>query len=134
MADDVGATRTMLTPNAEALSQNLERFLDRWNANLRDTTLKQLSNITKHVVQGCLSGIPPGVVTNYNEALHRYFNPYFNKAQLGIQAGYALLCLLFWLSMSSLRTSNCFELYILVFLLLLVYLLQSINNIQICNQ
>ena len=44
-----------------------------------------------------MSGIPPGVGTNRNEALHRHLKPYFNKARLGVQAGYALLCLLFWL-------------------------------------
>ncbi len=67
--------------------------------------MKQLSNIKKHIAQGnikkhiaqgCLSGIPPGIGTNRNEALHRHLNVYFNKARLGSQTGYALLCLLFW--------------------------------------
>ncbi len=98
MVGDVGATRKMTTPNVEVLLQNLDVFVNRWEkiANLRDTTMKQLSNIKKHIAQGCLSGIPPGIGTNRNEALHRHLNVYFNKARLGSQAGYALLCLLFW--------------------------------------
>ena len=99
MPGDVGKRRCMSTPNPEQLRENLEVFVDRWKklVSLRDTTLKELDNIKKHVVKGCLSDIPPGIGTNRNEALHKHLNPYFHKSRLGVHAAYALLCLLFYI-------------------------------------
>ena len=110
-AGDVATRRTMPTPDTTAISENLNKFIERWMnmADLRSTTIKELNNLKKHIA--CLSNIPPGIGTNRNEALHRFLNPYFNsKTRLGVQTGYALLCVLFWLhnkKISSKATSIC---------------------------
>ena len=48
-----------------------------------------------HIVQGCLSHIPPGVGTNRNENLHRCINPFFSRCRMGIPLAVALLTILF---------------------------------------
>lgn len=94
---DVGKVRTKDTPSPEVMLDNLARFESRWKAILNNGTLNEISNLRKHIAKGCLSGIPPGIGTNKNEALHKHINPYFRKSRLGVQAAYALLCILFYL-------------------------------------
>lgn len=96
-AGDIGIKRMLPTPDTETILVNLENFIARWKelANLKDKTMKELTNLKKHVT--CLSNIPFNLGTNRNEALHRHLNPYFIKTRLGVQAGYAFLCLLLWL-------------------------------------
>ena len=95
---DLSKNRSMPTPTTSVLLENYQAFCERWKGiGVRDTTLKELNNIKKHIMKGCLSDIPPGVGTNRNEAIHRHINPYFNKSTLGVHSAYALLCLLFFM-------------------------------------
>ena len=94
---DIGVKRSLPTPEATAIAEKLETFTARWKTELSQKTLKEITNLKKHIDKGCLSGIPPGMVTNRNEVLHKTINPYFNKATLGVRGAYAILCLLFYL-------------------------------------
>ena len=109
MSGDIGKTRSMPTPQPHIIYQNLHLFLGRWQqvAKFRNTTLKEIENLKKHIIKGCLTNVPTGFGTNRNEALHKHINPYFRKSRLGVQAAYALLCLLFY--MHNKRKSDVLE-------------------------
>lgn len=62
---------------------------------LNEKCLKEIQNLKSHIIKGCLSGIPSGMGTNRNEALHKNINPYFSQSRLSVHMAYALLSLLF---------------------------------------
>ena len=75
-------TRSMTTPCAEVQNEKLSHFNRIWlNKVDRDghpvlnmATKNAIGSLTRHVVRGCLSDIPPGIGTNKNERLHRLLN------------------------------------------------------------
>ena len=106
MSCDIGKTRSMPTPQPHIIYQKLHLFPGRWQqvAKFRNTGLKEIEILKKHIIKGCL---PPGFGTNRNEALRKHINPYFCKSRLGVQAAYALLRLLFY--MHNKRKSDVLE-------------------------
>ena len=73
-AGDVADKRTQATPEPNVLTKNIDDFTERWQKIspklMSSKTLKEISNLKKHIDEGCLSAIPPGHGTNRNEALH----------------------------------------------------------------
>ena len=94
-AGDVADKRTQATPEPNVLTKNIDDFTERWQKIspklMSSKTLKEISNLKKHIDEGCLSAIPPGHGTNRNEALHRYINPYFHRTRLSVQVSYTIL-------------------------------------------
>ena len=100
---DVGPERTKPTPNAEVLTNNLDKFTQRWKGAtfngvkvLSAAALSELQKLRKHMEKGCLSGIKPGRGTNRNEGLHRTLNKIMGSSRYGVELSYALLTQCFY--------------------------------------
>ena len=100
---DVGPERTKPTPNAEVLTNNLDKFIQRWKGAtfngvkvLSAAALSELRKLRKHMEKGCLSGIKPGRGTNRNEGLHRTLNKIMGSSRYGVELSYALLTQCFY--------------------------------------
>ena len=98
---DIQQIRRKTTPTPDKILKNIDDFISTWekvefNGILTDKCLKELRNLKSHVSKGCLSGIPVGMGTNRNEALHKYINPFFTQSRMSVHMAYALLTLLFF--------------------------------------
>ncbi|XP_066913274.1 uncharacterized protein [Clytia hemisphaerica] len=79
--NDIGSIRTKATPEPSIIIRNLETFLtlhkpflsELPSKNLEEIN-KEIENLKKHILNGCLSGIGPGHGTENNENLHRLLN------------------------------------------------------------
>ena len=77
----------------------MEAFSNKW-INVKDQkglgvftqeTMHAISNLKRHVSQGCLSDIPIGGGTNRNERFHHHINSILHRNKIGILLAYALL-------------------------------------------
>ncbi len=75
---DAGQNRTLPTPAPDILRLKLDAFITKWiepevqgSYILNDKVKKELQSLRVHIVQGCLSNIPPRAGTDRNEQLHR---------------------------------------------------------------
>ena len=103
--DDKGPERLKATPPKEVLLANLDRFAAKWR-HISDTSSeeplfresfeKEVANLKKHIMQGCLSDIPPGYSTSINESLHQKINQFFSGAKMGPELAMALLTVFFY--------------------------------------
>ena len=109
---DCGPTRTKATPSPAIISSNLDVFCAKWaeissamlsNPVVTTCVQKEIDNLRKHIVLGCLSDIPPGFGTNRNENLHKYLNKRLCGQNIGVELAVALLTTYFfmWNSKSS---------------------------------
>ena len=68
---DQGDVRLQETPCKERIIQNLNIFLKRWGnvvgSPLTKETLVEIERLKKHILNNCLSGIPPGFGTERSE-------------------------------------------------------------------
>lgn len=103
--DDKGVGRLKATPPKETLLKNLENFCRKWKhisdtstdgQLLRESFDEQVKNLKKHILQGCLSDIPPGYSTSINESLHQKINNLFAGAKMGPELALALLTVFFY--------------------------------------
>lgn len=105
--DDKGtrAQRLKTTPSIEKLLKNLDQFSRKWEhisetstdgPLLRESFDDQVQNLRKHILQGCLSDIPPGYSTSINESLHQKINDLFAGAKMGPELAFALLTVFFY--------------------------------------
>lgn len=100
---DQGKTRVKNTPEPSIISQNLKTFIAKWK-NMPDNDIfseivqKKLSNLESHIVEGCLSNIPPGQGTERNENLHRILNSSVlsHARAIGPELAAAVLTVLFF--------------------------------------
>lgn len=99
---DTGKERTLPTPTSDVLRQTLDAFIMKWQGAevqgsyiLNDKAKKELKSLRRHILQGCLSNIPPRAGTNRNETIHRCINPFFRRYRMGIPLAVALLTILF---------------------------------------
>ena len=99
---DKGQQRTLPTPAADILLNNLRIFMTKWkDAEIdgwfifSDKVFKQSDSLKVHISRGCLSNINPGCGTNRNENLHRNINPFFKRCKMGLPLALALLTILF---------------------------------------
>ena len=100
---DNGPQRTKPTPGQEILQTNLDFFLKKWLGIHSDdgkeimtpAVVKEIDNLRKHMLKGCLSGIPSGFGTNRNENLHKIINKRLSGNRLGVQLAVALLSTFF---------------------------------------
>lgn len=113
--NDLGETRLRKTPSAEKIMENLNRFINRWNtlANspLLEDTMSEIEKLKKHIMNGCLSGLPPGFGTEKNERLHRLLNRSMltGATRISVELAVAILTLLFHYhtTRTSLSTHKC---------------------------
>ena len=107
--NDQGESRFLETPCEEKILQNLNAFINRWNklpnSPLSEETLVEIEKLKKHIVKGCLSGIPPGFGTERNEQLHRLLNRSMitGATRISVELAVAILTVLFYYHSS--RTS-----------------------------
>ena len=87
---DSGSKRVMPTPGSQMM------LLDKWK-NLQDCsgitvfTLASTRKLKSHILNECLSNIPPGGGTNRNKQLHCSLNALFTRCKIGVRLAYALL-------------------------------------------
>ena len=104
---DTGDKRTTRAPEKEIISQNLDRFVEKWSHIARTSQaggddlfranfLQHIKNLKEHISSGCLSGIPPGYSTSINESLHEKLNDLFAGAKMGPELALALLTIFFY--------------------------------------
>lgn len=89
--------RTMNTPSATEISNNLKSLNSRWDILtykekrlLNSKTQKEINNLIIHAEKGCLSDIPPGAGTAKNENLHGHINKFLYRKRIGIKLAFAL--------------------------------------------
>ena len=94
---DFGEVRKKPTPQKEIILNNLELFFDKWKSvQYKDWKLINLKveneflKLKVHIINGCLSGIPVGMGTNKNEALHKFLRQ-FGRSRLSTQTVEALV-------------------------------------------
>ena len=58
--------------------------------------MNAVSNLDKHIRNGCLSSIPPSGGTNSNERFHRNLNNIIQHNRIGILLAYALLSVIIY--------------------------------------
>ncbi len=99
--EDQGKTRTQSTPESREISNNLDKFVKKWQSInseqgkiLSSETIHEVQTLKLHASKGCLSGIEVGGGTNRNEAFHRYIRNFFHKSRLGVLLAYALMMLI----------------------------------------
>ena len=63
---------------------------------LPPAAVKEIDNLKKHVIKGCLSGIPPSGGTNRNEAIHKSLNKSLKRSRIGLELALAFLGLFFY--------------------------------------
>ena len=89
---DSGSKRVMPTPGSQMM------LLDKWK-NLQDCsgrtvftseTLASTRKLKSHILNECLSNIPPGGGTNRNKQLHCSLNLLFTRCKIGVRLAYAL--------------------------------------------
>ncbi len=90
---DLNEERQQVTPCPEIIIGNLEQFLDRWNGQLNDKTMKAIDDLRKHINTGCLSGILPGEGTQKNERFHRHLRRSLLVGANSISPELAIACL-----------------------------------------
>lgn len=103
--DDKGVKRLKPTPSKETLVNNLNRFSEKWK-HISDTSSEeplfregfdqQVKNLRTHMLNGCLSEIPPGYSTSINESLHQKINDLFAGSKMGPELAFALLTVFFY--------------------------------------
>ena len=59
------------------------------HAVLNSNATKEIKNIKKHILRGCLSGIPPGCGTNRNERLNKHLNDFLSTYKIDTSLAYA---------------------------------------------
>ena len=71
--------------------KNLQDFLKKWSSELLDDmkvlpdkALTEESKVVKPVKLGYLSGIPPGMGTNWNENIHKRLRKWLKKDHIGV--------------------------------------------------
>lgn len=96
---DSGKKRQSDTPDSMVMMQHIDMFENKWK-NVSDTkgrsifstqTASAITNLKRHIKNGCLSEIPPGAGTNKNERFHHHINSLFKRSKMGILLAYALL-------------------------------------------
>ncbi len=96
---DSEVNRKCSTPGSAMILSKMEAFSNKW-INVKDEkgvgvftqeTIHAISNLKKHVSQGCLSDIPIGGGTNRNERFHHHINSILHRNKIGILLAYALL-------------------------------------------
>ena len=99
---DTGQHRTLPTPSAHVLTNQIDMFVTKWKEAeiggshiLNEKVKKQLEALRSHAFKGCLSDIPVQAGTNRNENLHSFINPYFRRCRMGKPLALALLTILF---------------------------------------
>lgn len=100
---DRGECRMMETPSPSILVEQLESFCGKWEKAeysgwrvLSPSAVKEVKNLKKHMLNGCLSGIKPGRGTNRNEALHKELNKIVSSSRYGLELAYALFSNIFF--------------------------------------
>ena len=101
---DINLQRSMNTPPAAVILQQLDSFLFKWESqthcgeNILPTgAVHELNKLKKHAQKGCLSDIPPSCGTNRNEAMHRTLRKNISRQRIGIQLALALLGVSFFI-------------------------------------
>lgn len=102
--NDKGEQRTMDTPSPEVILENIDIFMNQWSKAeiysiplLPSAVVKEIGNLKKHVIKGCLSGIPPSGGTNRNEAnIHRSLSKSLKRSRIGLELALAFLELFFY--------------------------------------
>ncbi len=54
-AGDIGLKRSLPTPEPTEIAEKMETFAARWKTELSQKTLKEITNLKKHIQKGCLS-------------------------------------------------------------------------------
>ena len=99
---DQGEIRSQETPCKEKILHNLDIFLKKWSNivsyPLTKGTLEEIDRLKKHIITGCLSGIPPGFGTERNEQLHRLLNRSMlsGATRISVELAVAILTVLFY--------------------------------------
>ena len=100
---DRGVRRTLPTPEPDVMLAQLDAFAERWkNAHyngvnvLKPAAEKEITNLKKHIIKGCLAGILPGRGTSRNEVLHKNINKIVTSSRYGVELAYALLSTIFF--------------------------------------
>ena len=80
--------RTIATPSSEQLAKNLDAFESRWTqipgSPVNEKTNTEITKLRKHISQGCLSDIPPGIGTNVNENIHKQLKEKVSTYRKGV--------------------------------------------------
>ena len=100
---DKGNKRTMPTPSPEVILNNIESFINQWSTMVHDSVpllpasaIREIEKLKKHVLEGCLSDIPPSGGTQGNEALHKTLNKSLKRSRIGLELALAFLGTFFY--------------------------------------
>ena len=99
---DQGDVHLQKTPCKEKILQNLNIFPKRWGnvvgSPLTKETLEEIERLKKHILNNCLSGIPPGFGTERNEQLQRLLNRSLlsGVTRISVELAVAILTVLFY--------------------------------------
>lgn len=101
---DLGSYRTMNTPSAGKMFEQLDDFLSKWKDQtyceediLPDVAIQELESLRKRMQKECLSDIPPSCGSNRNEAMHKTLRKNISRQRIGVQLAIALLGISFFI-------------------------------------
>ena len=60
------------------------------------SAIREIDKLKKHVLEGCLSDIPPSGGTHGNEALHKTLNKSLKRPRIGLELALAFLGTFFY--------------------------------------
>lgn len=100
---DKGKVRTMPTPSAEVILNNIQTFMNQWRTVehnsvplLPASAICEIEKLKEHVLKGCLSEIPPSRGTHRNVALHKTLNKSLKRSRIGLELALAFLGIFFY--------------------------------------
>lgn len=100
---DKGKVRTMPTPSAEVILNNIQTFMNQWSTVEHDSVpllpasaICKIEKLKEHVLKGCLWDIPPSGGTHRNEALHKTLNKSLKRSRIGLELALAFLGTFFY--------------------------------------
>ena len=60
------------------------------------SAIREIEKLKKHVLEGCLSDIPPSGGTHGNESLHKTLNKSLRRSRIGLELALAFLGTFFY--------------------------------------